>query len=121
MRKIRPLEYRFFEKVEVGLDPDNCWHWTGAIDPQTGYGRIGLGGRDKGIRGAHQVSFEIHDGFLPDGHEICHTCNHRWCVNPLHLYAGTRSDNVQDMIRAGTHRGFENGVGVSIHDLRIKK
>lgn len=114
---MKSLEDRFYAKVKTGLYPEDCWRWVGAIDPQTGYGRIGRGRRSDGVAGAHQVSYEIFNEFVPDGFEICHKCGHRWCVNPLHIYAGTRSDNVRDMILAGNHRGFENGVGVSIHAL----
>lgn len=37
-------------------------------------------------------------------HECCHTCGngHLGCVNPDHLYWGTRKENVADAIRHGT-------------------
>jgi hypothetical protein len=118
MKKPRKsLENRFFDKVEPGYHWDDCWKWTAAID-STGYGRLGMGGRKAGTIHAHRLSFLLHNEFIPEGCEVCHHCNHRWCVNPLHLYAGTRSDNMKDCVRAGTHRGFENGVGVSIHEIK---
>lgn len=34
---------------------------------------------------------------------ILHKCGNRACWNPEHLYAGTVSDNVNDMIKDGTY------------------
>jgi hypothetical protein len=30
---------------------------------------------------------------------ICHDCDNRLCVNPLHLYEGTYKDNYDDILR----------------------
>lgn len=101
-KKKRDLRDRFWPKVNISQDPYDCWEWIGAIDPQTGYGRIGLGGRKDGVGNAHRVSFQLTYGFIGSGKEICHSCSNRTCVNPLHLYEGTKSDNMKQAWKEGT-------------------
>lgn len=33
--------------------------------------------------------------------DLCHRCDVRNCVNPAHLFVGTRADNVGDMVAKG--------------------
>jgi hypothetical protein len=47
---------------------------------------------------AHRFSYALAHSGIPDGAWILHTCDNPQCVNPAHLYAGTPSDNVQDML-----------------------
>lgn len=90
-----PIEERFWPKVRVaGLD--ECWLWTGSLTTNGGYGQLARNRRLGPIR-ANRVSFEIHRGPIPEGMCVLHTCDTPACVNPNHLFLGTRGDNCRDM------------------------
>lgn len=81
--------------------PDgDCWRWIGNVHPQTGYGAYSF--RGKGYR-AHRLSLMIHGVAVPDHLDACHHCDNRWCVNPNHLYVGTRRQNMADCTARGRH------------------
>ena len=96
---IRSLADRFWEKVDKG-DNDKCWTWRGCHTPR-GYGYIYVHGSDQRMRSAHRVAWELQHGAIPEGLEVCHICDNPRCVNSAHLFLGTRSDNVQDMMAKG--------------------
>ena len=83
----RPLDRRylalFFAKVEV--DACGCWVWRGARN-NTFYGHF-MG------ESAHRTSHRWFVGPIPEGWQVDHLCRHRWCVNPAHLEAVTKSVN----------------------------
>jgi hypothetical protein len=90
-----PLE-RFWSKVNK-RDENQCWNWE-SRRRRDGYGDIRWNGSHQL---AHRVSWEIHCGPIPDDMCILHKCDNRSCVNPHHLFLGTRGDNNRDRENKG--------------------
>lgn len=89
----RSLQERFDEKY-VPVTESGCWLWTGSSNR---YGHLRVPSAAKAFR-AHRVSYELHKGSIPKGMNVLHRCDVTLCVNPDHLFIGTQTDNMRDMI-----------------------
>ena len=94
-----PLRLRFMRHINL---TDTCWLWAGGRDVR-GRGRVSVNGK---LKLASRVAYEIFNGTIPSGMNVCHTCDNHLCVNPDHLFIGSQFDNIAD--RENKNRGSAN-------------
>lgn len=89
----------FAEKLWVRTErrKNGCLEWTGPVN-SSGYGGISHEGKSYG---AHVAAWIDTNGDLPKGMHVLHKCDNRRCCEPSHLFLGSSSDNVTDMVNKG--------------------
>jgi hypothetical protein len=107
---------KFYLRVTIKSEIE-CWNWEGAIKRQNQYSRDGtrtyyietpefhINGR---IYTATRVAWRVYYNEDPGKLLVCHECDNPICVNKSHLWLGTFSDNMKDMVLKNRR---VNGIG----------
>lgn len=98
---------RFWSKIDIG-SPVECWEWSNSTNWK-GYGHLGI---NEVTWLSHRLAWMLTSGDIPDGLCVLHECDNPLCCNPDHLFLGTHTDNMHDMIRKGRlviNNGSKNG------------
>jgi hypothetical protein len=99
----RFLSYVYIPVDEAGEPLENsCWPWTGSVEREYGYIRIG----NKKKR-SHRVIWEHCFGELLDEIVIHHTCHRKLCVNPGHLKPVTLLEHGNSHRKTHCYRGHK--------------
>lgn len=102
----------------IAIDDNGCWVWQGCLDKK-GYGKFMIVKKD-GPTSAHRASWFLHKGKIKNGMSVCHHCDNPPCVNPEHLFIGTRSENMRDASKKGRLHG-PGLQGRQIHTAKLNE
>jgi len=75
---------------------------------------------------AHRISYEAFVGPIPKSKWVCHKCDIPKCVNPVHLFIGSASDNRKDAVKKkripmGEQNHFTKFTDVQVEEMRLLK
>jgi hypothetical protein len=93
------LQERFNRSYDINKEI-GCWEWNRALNVK-GYGHMRMD--HKNIL-AHRLAYELYKGEITNSLCVCHSCDNPKCVNPAHLWLGTKKDNNKDMLQKGRGR-----------------
>ena len=108
------LPNKLDSKIER-ITESGCWIWMGALS-RNGYGNIHL--RPLGNVVAHRHVYSILGGIVPASLDLDHLCRVRCCVNPAHLEAVTRRENLR---RGGVIDRLKNAAAAAHAQTHCKR
>jgi len=90
------MDKRFWSQVVV-KSKNECWVFKNQPSQIYGVYHYKIEGGRKAVR-PHRYAWIQHNGKIPDGLFVCHSCDTPKCCNPNHLWLGTNSDNILDRV-----------------------
>lgn len=112
------IEQYYINKIFTKIQKTtSCWLWTGACDIN-GYGIFNMYNKCWRV---HRLSYIIHYGNFNQKMCILHKCDIRNCVNPNHLFIGTRQDNHRDMHNKNRYPCGEDHGNSTISEVEVRQ
>lgn len=109
---------RFWSKTKrVGA----CLEWIGSLDGR-GYGKFVTFAEGKHkYHIASRIAWELTNG--ETNKQVCHKCDNTKCVAPSHLFIGSKSDNMRDMVSKGRnqYRAGENNPRAKLTLIQVEE
>lgn len=97
--------------------PDGCHYWTGSVFLKPPRARISILGK---WYVTARIIYELKKGPI-GGLCVLHTCDNQMCINPDHIYLGTRQDNNMDkVLRNRCQRGERSGTA-KLKEYQVKE
>jgi hypothetical protein len=103
-----------FESKFIPEPMSGCWLWDAGVNDD-GYGCFWTG---KTTIGAHRAAWSIYIEQIAPGICVLHRCDTPSCVNPDHLFLGTRRDNNADKVNKGRDR---RAFGIKHHKAKLSE
>ena len=120
-KRTRKTRAQWINDLKFDSASDGCINWPFAKN-KSGYGNVFYNGK---YMNAHKLSCIFHNGEPTDStSQAAHKCGNPSCVNPIHIYWASPSENNMDKLQHGTHRRGErcNLSRFSIDDvLRVRR
>ena len=117
--KLRKLSLLRYIESRTTVDPKTgCWNWIHKGKKGWSYARHT---ELDGVVSVGAASWQCFFGPVPKGLDVCHECDNGHCANPMHLFLGTRAQNMQDCVAKKRHH---HGVGhhkAKLTDQAVRK
>jgi len=110
----KSLVFRFWDNFD--RPKEGCWLWKAG--KSKGYGVISNGNC---CMQAHRLSWVLWNGPISNGLSVLHKCDNPACVNPEHLFLGTKGDNAKDRDRKGRVAHGEKHCKAKFTEKQIKQ
>lgn len=95
---------------------NGCWEWQGTCNKVTGYTRVWWNHKRQT---GHRVLWQIVYGEIPEKQCVLHKCDNPKCLNPRHLFLGTKGDNNKDRENKGRGKAGHLFSDNQIHTIRL--
>ena len=112
--RISPQREAEFWALVGKREPELCWPWLGVTNDGYGYFRFA----SNSYR-ANRVAWVLHNRKELGELVACHACDNKWCVNPHHIWPGTRGDNMRDAAEKKIRKHWINPGGYNTEKWRL--